>query len=90
LAKNLKLLAYIFLVGENITLAIPAAWINSNNQWCNQSKLILGGKFFDFRLATVFYLGYRLSKHKMTRHSKHFRGNGPLGSSRATPMATTS
>ena len=32
---------------------------------------------FDFRRATVFCLGYRISKHKMTRYAKNL-GHGPL------------
>jgi len=32
-------------------------------------KIAWEAKIFDFRLATVFCLGYRLSKHKMTRYS---------------------
>ena len=40
---------------------------------------------FDFRRAGVFCLGYRLSKHKMTRYAKSFGGNGLLGPL-ATPM----
>jgi len=34
---------------------------------------------FDFRRATVFSVGYRLSKHKMTTYSKNL-GSWPLGS----------
>jgi len=33
---------------------------------------------FDFRQITLFVLGYRLSKHKMTICSKHFGGHGPV------------
>jgi len=33
---------------------------------------------FDFRRATVFSLGYRLSKRKMTTCSKNLEGHGPL------------
>jgi len=36
-----------------------------------------GAKVFDFRLATVFSLGYRHSKHKITRHSKYLGGMTP-------------
>jgi len=32
---------------------------------------------FDFRLATVFCLGHRLSKHKMTRYFKNLVGMVP-------------
>ena len=39
-----------------------------------------GGKILDFRLATVFCMGYRLSKHKMTIYSKTLGGgHGPVG-----------
>ena len=34
---------------------------------------------FDFMRATIFCLGYRLSKHKMTRNAKNFGRLGPLG-----------
>jgi len=34
---------------------------------------------FDFRLATVFCLGYRLLKNKLTRYFKNFEGHGPVG-----------
>jgi len=37
---------------------------------------------FDFRCATVFYLAYCLSKHKMFRYSEKSGGHGHL----ATPM----
>jgi len=40
---------------------------------------------FDFRLATVFCLGYRLSKHKMTRYFKNLGVHDPVGPL-ATPM----
>jgi len=44
-------------------------------------------KVFDFRRITLFRLGYRLSKHKITICSENFFGeHGPLGS-RATPMS---
>jgi len=33
---------------------------------------------FDFRLATVFRLGCRLSKHKMTKYFENLGGDGPL------------
>jgi len=36
------------------------------------------GKNFDFRRATVFISGYRLSKRKMTRYANNFGGHGPL------------
>jgi len=57
-------------------------------QWRSQTK-ILGGKkigedkMFDFKRTTLFCLGYRLSKHKITIHAKNLRGgHGPL----ATPV----
>jgi len=34
------------------------------------SRKIEGGKNFNFRRATVFCLGYRLSKHEITRYAK--------------------
>jgi len=34
-----------------------------------------GAKMFDFRRATVFSSGYRLSKRKMTTYSKKFGGS---------------
>jgi len=33
---------------------------------------------FDFRRITLFCLGKRLSKHKITIFSKNFGGNGPF------------
>jgi len=42
-----------------------------------------GAKIFYFRLTTVFCVGYRLSKHKMTRYSKNLRRPWPP---LATPM----
>ena len=35
-------------------------------------------KVLDFRRTAVFYLGYRLSKHKMTKYTKNFGGHAPL------------
>jgi len=55
--------------------------INSSHQWCSQPKS-LGVKIFDFCVVTVFCLGYRFSKHKMTRDSEHLRAHDPL----ATPV----
>jgi len=40
-------------------------------------KQFEGGKTFDFRRTTVFCLGCRLSKHKMTRYSKNVEGMAP-------------
>jgi len=40
---------------------------------------------FDFRRATVFCLGFRLSKHIMIRYAKILGGHGSLGTL-ATPM----
>ena len=56
---------------------------NTMTQWRGQAKLFFrakkfwGVKMFDFRRATLFSLGYRLSKRRMTTHSKN-RGHGPL------------
>jgi len=41
-----------------------------SGQWCSQT-IILGVQKFDFRRVTVFCLGYRPSKHKMTRYAKN-------------------
>jgi len=41
---------------------------------------------FDFRRITLFCLGYRLSKHKMTICSKNLGGHGTVGPTLATPM----
>jgi len=38
-----------------------------------------GAKTFDFRRATVFCLGYRLSKHKMIRYSINLGVVDPVG-----------
>jgi len=38
----------------------------------------MGAKNSDFRRATVFCLGYRLTKHKITRYSENLKGDGPL------------
>jgi len=40
----------------------------------------LGKGIIDFRLATVFCMGYRLSKHKMTRYYKNLGRGWPLSS----------
>jgi len=40
---------------------------------------------FDFRIATVFCLGNRLSKHKMTGYLKNLEG---IMGSWATPLST--
>jgi len=48
-------------------------------QWHNQPKVLLGAKSFDLKRATVFCVGYRLSKHKMTRYAKNNGGHGPPG-----------
>jgi len=42
-----------------------------------------GAKMFDFRQATVFCLGYRPSKHKMTRYANNLGGVVPWA-----PLAT--
>jgi len=45
-------------------------------QWRIQPKIFFGDKSFVFMQATVFCLGYRLSKHKMTRYASNL--SGPL------------
>jgi len=50
-------------------------------QWRRKTKFFLV-KIFDFRRATVFCLGYRLSEHKITRYAKNLGALAPL----ATPM----
>ena len=42
-------------------------------QWRSQPKI------YDFRRATIFCLGYRLSMHKMTSYAKIWVGPWPLG-----------
>jgi len=49
---------------------------------------IWGAKMFDFRQITLFCLGCRLSKHKITVCSDNFERHGHLGPSLATPMNT--
>jgi len=44
---------------------------------------IWGVKMFDFRRITLFCLGYRFSKHKITMCAENLEGNGTLG-----PLAT--
>ena len=51
------------------------SWTTGRSQWRSQPKM------FDFTRATVFCLGYRLSKHKMTRYAKNLGGHGPLATS---------
>jgi len=36
------------------------------------------GEYFDFRRATVFCVGHRLTKHKTTRYARNFGGMAPL------------
>jgi len=48
-------------------------------------KIWLGPNIFDFKRATVFGLGHRLSKHKTARYAKHFGGYSSFG----PPLATT-
>jgi len=38
----------------------------------------LGAKTFDFKRATVFSLGHRLSTHTMERYARNFGGHGSL------------
>jgi len=46
-------------------------------QWRSQPKIFLGFEMFDFRRATAFSLGYRLSKRKMTIILKILGGMPP-------------
>jgi len=41
------------------------------------AQIFLGAKSFDFKRATVYCLGYRLSKHKMTRCAINLREAWP-------------
>jgi len=50
-----------------------------------QPKFWEGAKYFDFKWATVFCLGHRLSKHKMTRYTRNLGDMATL----PPPMATT-
>jgi len=45
-----------------------------------------GGDCFGFRRMTLFCLGYRLSKHKMTIYAKNLGCYVPLGPRLATAM----
>jgi len=49
--------------------------INSGSAAVAQPAQNTGGEMFDFRRATLFRLGYRLSKHKMTRYANNFGGS---------------
>jgi len=54
-------------------------------QWRSQLK-ILGAKMFNFRRTTLFCLGYRFTKHKMTIYAKNLWGAMTPWSPLATPM----
>jgi len=41
------------------------------------AKKFGGSEMFDFRQATIFLVGRRFSKPKMTRYSKHLGGTWP-------------
>jgi len=56
----------------------------SRQQWCGQPKI--RGMSFDFKQATVFCLGHRLSKYKVTWYARNLVGHDPLGPTLATPM----
>ena len=43
--------------------------------WRFQPKIFGAAKIFDFRRATIFSLGYRLSKHIMNRSAETFWGH---------------
>jgi len=45
-------------------------------QWRSLPNIFSGAKNFDFSRATVLCLGYRLSKHKMTRYANIFGRHG--------------
>ena len=52
------------------TLALVNLAHSTIGQWRSQPKTV-GGNCFDFRRTTVFYMGRRLSKHKMTRYARN-------------------
>ena len=58
------------------------------HQWRSQTKIV--GGVCDFKRATVFCLGHRLSKHKITRYTKNLWNHGLLGPTVATAMNGTS
>jgi len=49
----------------------------SQANFLGRSKKFGGAKTFDFRRATIYFWGYRLSKQKMTTFSKNFRAWPP-------------
>jgi len=61
--------------------------VTSPKIWGGQK--IWGAKTFDFRRITLFYLGYRFSKHKIAIYSKNFLGGMPPRPPLATTMAVT-
>jgi len=67
-------IAYNVTVNLCTSVANPKVWVGQK-YW--------GGGILDFRQITLFCLGYRLSRHKMTISSKNLGSRGPL----AAPMA---
>jgi len=59
-------------IATSITLQIVL-----QRQQCSQPKT-LGGSYFEFKRATVFCLGHRVSKHKTTRYAKNLKSPWPL------------
>jgi len=55
-----------------------------SGQWRCQFQILGGAKYFDFKRATVFSLGHRLSNHKTTRYVRNMGGHSPFPL--ATPM----
>jgi len=60
--------------GNNNFRCVLTSSINSPNI-SERGKKLGAAKILYFRLATVFCMGYRLSKHKMTRYSKNLGGH---------------
>jgi len=57
-------------------------WQIQSNTQCVATSGVASSKFggrkpFDFKRATVFCLGHRLSKNKMTRHARNLGGPWP-------------
>ena len=46
---------------------MPGEFLSHSKQWCSQSKILGGAKYFDFKQVAVFGWRNRLSKHKTTR-----------------------
>ena len=55
---------------------MPGEFLSHSKQWCSQSKILGGAKYFDFKRATVFVLRHRLSKHKKTKYAVNLGGHG--------------